>query len=52
MMVSEVPRWQEVSTFWHSAREKYRKRDATGVTFEAGRGRKRDKSRFAVRQSI
>lgn len=39
-MVSEVPRWQEVSAFWLSAREKYRKRDETGVKFEAGRGRK------------
>lgn len=40
IMVSEVPRWQEVSAFWLSAREKYRKRDETGVKFEAGRGRK------------
>lgn len=54
MMESEVPRWQEVSAFWLSAREKYGKRDETGVKSEAGSGRKKtasDKRPFAMRQN-
>ncbi len=51
-MESEMPRWQEVSALWLSARENDGKGDEAGVTFEASRERKRarDKSQFAVRQ--
>ncbi len=47
-----MPRWQEVSALWLSARENDGKGDEAGVTFEASRERKRarDKSQFAVRQ--
>lgn len=38
-MESEMPRWQEVSALWLSARENDGKGDEAGVTFEASRER-------------
>ncbi len=47
-MESEMPRWQEVSALWLSARENDGKGDEAGVTFEASSEREKSERQKPV----
>lgn len=49
-MKSEMPRWQEVSALWLSARVNDGKRDEAGVTFEASSEREKRETKAGLQR--